>query len=238
MRSLPFLTATICGFGAGAAQAACRLALVLGMDISASVDPDEYRLQMEGTGAALRAGPVQAALLSGPPVAVAAFLWSGPQDQALVADWVLIASAEDIAALADRIAGFARPRMASGRTATGSAMLYARSMLVRAPGCERSVMDLATDGTFNAGPVPEEVRATPAFTDITVNALAVGRGLMPDWRRQTDLETALQVYLESRVIHGPGAFVERALEYADFEEAMQRKLLRELAGLVLGALPD
>ena len=35
-------------------------------------------------------------------------------------------------------------------------------------------------------------------------------------------------YYRQFVIQGPGAFVEEASDYADFERAMRRKLLREL----------
>ena len=35
-------------------------------------------------------------------------------------------------------------------------------------------------------------------------------------------------YYQQYVIQGPGAFVEMATDYADFERAMRRKLLREL----------
>ncbi|MGL6212122.1 MAG: DUF1194 domain-containing protein [Paracoccaceae bacterium] len=230
------LCALIWGFGAGAGQAYCRLALVLGMDVSASVDPDEYTLQARGTAAALLSAPVRQAILGGDPVALSVFVWSGPADQSLVADWVVIDSGATLEELAAQVAGFPRPEAVSGRTATGSAMLYAQAVLDRAPPCDRRVLDLATDGTFNAGPAPEAVRAGPAFRDITINALAVGRGSVPDWRRVKDIDTALMVYLTFRVIHGPGAFVERAQEYADFERAMGRKLLREVQGLVVGEM--
>ena len=40
--------------------------------------------------------------------------------------------------------------------------------------------------------------------------------------------TTLRRYYEQFVIHGPDAFVEEADDYADFQEAMRRKLLREL----------
>ncbi len=97
---------------------------------------------------------------------------------------------------------------------------------------------MTTDGTFNAGPAPETVRARPAFAGTTVNALAVSGGPVPDWRDVTDPATALAVYLTYRVIHGPGAFVERAEGYGDFARAMTRKLQRELQGVMLGALDD
>ena len=42
---------------------ACDLALVLAVDVSGSVDPQEYRIQMDGLAAALRNGIVAEALI-------------------------------------------------------------------------------------------------------------------------------------------------------------------------------
>lgn len=232
------LAAVLWLLAAPGGQTACRIALVLGLDVSASVDATEYRLQAEGMAAALLAPPVERAILEGGPVALAVFTWSGPEDQGLVADWVLIDSRAGLEALAFRVATFPRPVTVSRRTATGSAMLFGRGLLDRAPPCERQVIDLATDGTFNAGPAPEEVKNGPAFTETTINALAVAGGPVPDWRDEKDPATALQVYLTYRVIHGPGAFVERAANYQDFARAMTRKLERELQGALLGALDE
>ena len=230
--------AVLMGLGsAQAAQAGCRLALVLALDVSASVDAEEYRLQQQGTAAALMSEPVQRALFGfGDTVAIAAFDWSGPLDQTLIADWQIIDSPAALNALAATIAGHPRSPAVSRRTATGSALLYAADLLARQPGCDRKVVDIATDGTFNAGPAPEMVRHLPVFLDTTINALAVAGSRVPDWRDVKEAESALQVYLTHRVIHGPGAFVERAADYRDFERAMGRKLERELQGIMIGAV--
>jgi hypothetical protein len=68
------------------AQQPCRLALILGMDISSSVDPRKDALQRLGLAAALRAPDVVDAILSQPdrPVALAMFEWSGRIQQDMV----------------------------------------------------------------------------------------------------------------------------------------------------------
>ena len=83
-------------------------------------------------------------------------------------------------------------------------------------------------------PRPGHVRETGALGRVTVNGLAIGHDapVHPAIRRVTIAE--LQAYFETEVIHGPGAFVETAMGYADFEDAMRRKLLRELEGLSVG----
>ena len=48
----------------------------------------------------------------------------------------------------------------------------------------------------------------------------------------------LPAYFESQIIQGPGAFVEVARGFEDYDRAMRRKLLRELATQPLGALGE
>jgi len=109
-------------------------------------------------------------------------------------------------------------------------------LLTTVPVCDRQVVDLATDGTLNAGRAPEVVRSSPALRDITINGWAVSGGQVPDWRDGGTKETALAAYLTRLVIRGPWAFVEITKDFSDFERAMTRKLERELAGMVIGQL--
>jgi hypothetical protein len=72
----------------GAAQEQCRLALLLGMDVSASVDAAEYQLQIEGLAASLiHPSVVEAALNGNGPVALSIFEWSGRFQQDVLVDW-------------------------------------------------------------------------------------------------------------------------------------------------------
>ncbi|MFN6979640.1 MAG: DUF1194 domain-containing protein, partial [Gemmobacter sp.] len=93
---------------------------------------------------------------------------------------------------------------------------------------------IAADGENNAGIAPGLVRAAPALAGVVVNALAVGGDLPLDHGTIAEEGGRLSAWLEANVIRGPGAFVERAEDYRDFERAMERKLLRELGGMVLG----
>ena len=215
---------------APAARSECRLALVLALDVSASVDASEYRLQMAGTAAALTSPRVRSALLGagGVPVAISVFVWSGPGDQELVADWVAVDSDAALGQLAATVAGHPRRIVFDGRTAIGSALIYARDLINRGPACVRRVIDVAADGETNSGPAPEEV----PLPEITVNALAVTGSQLIDHGDSDRTERPLAVYLRLRVIRGTDAFVELAQDYRDFEAAMTRKLERELDGQV------
>lgn len=222
--------------GAGAALAmaapaqACPLALVLAMDVSASVDAAEFRLQTEGTALALGSAPVQAAILADPPVALAVTLWAGQGEQAVVLGWQSLATPADILAAAAAIAAIPRPDW-GGRTATAPALAHAARLLAGAPPCTRQGIDLTTDDIANEGPDPRDIPPGPGF----VNALAVGGDLPLDHGSRAEEGGALSRWLAARVIRGPGAFVEAADDWRDFAAAMERKLLREIAGLSLAA---
>lgn len=215
---------------------ACRLALVLAFDVSASVDAQEYRLQSEGTAVALLSPEVRRLLLDqGSPVAIAVMLWSGPAHQTIVADWTMIDSPATLEALAARIAGFARPP-GDGRTAVGAAMLGAGRLLGRAPDCDAATLDIAGDGENNAGPEPAPLRGRPPLAGVGINALAIGGDLPMDHGGPADEGGRLSGWFTAHVLHGPGAFVERADDYRDLARAMRRKLVRELSPALIGAL--
>lgn len=221
------------GLAAAPAGASCRLALALGFDVSASVDEREYRLMMAGTAAALRDDEVVRAVLSGPPVALAAFVWAGSREQAVAAGWTLVDSAETLRRFADRVEGFARPTgdplgVWAGRTGVGAALAAGGRMLARAPECDARTLDLAGDGVSNDGP------DSTALPGITVNGLAIGGDLAFD--HSGDNATPLSAWYAAHVIQGPGAFVMVAQDFRDFARAIRLKLLRELRPMLLGAL--
>ncbi|MBO6855229.1 MAG: DUF1194 domain-containing protein, partial [Marivivens sp.] len=81
----------------GAQASACRLALVLALDVSSSVDAAEDRLQRNGLASALLAPEVQAAFFATPdPVALYAFEWSGRYDQSVLVSWQMIRTPGDL----------------------------------------------------------------------------------------------------------------------------------------------
>ncbi len=211
--------------GLAAPASACRLALALALDVSSSVDPAEYALQSEGLAAALEDADVQEAILApGGPVAMAAFEWSGRNQHVIVADWTLLRSPADIAALAARVRGTPRS-YTQYPTALGAALGFGAVMLGRAPPCGRRVIDVSGDGANNDGYEPHSAYKAFEFDGVTVNALVIGGPKRP----------ALIRYFQTMVIRGPGAFTEIAADYRDFGRAMRRKLLRELRPpLVIG----
>lgn len=217
-------TALLCLWLTALPQAAlaCRLALALGFDVSLSVDAADYTLQRDGIAAALHDPEVRRLILNAPqPVALAAFEWAGPREQALIADWTLLDSPAAIDRVAARVA--AHTRRHRGLTAVGSALTFAVALLDRAPACDRQTVDLAGDGVRNTGPQPRRIYATSDLAGIVVNGLAIG----------SEDPDVLQ-WFRDNVLHGPGAFVEFATDHRDFAAAFRRKLIRELGEPLLG----
>jgi len=220
------LAATLALAMAGPALA-CRLALVLALDVSASVDAAEDRLQRAGLAAALTAPDVAAAILATPdaPVALHVYEWSGRNRSVTLADWRLLDSA---AALRDAAAAIAGSRRSETEfpTALGYALGHAAGVFRAGPRCLFRTLDISGDGVNNEGFGPELAYANFPLSGVTVNGLVIGA------------DPEVEAFYRDRVIRGPGAFIERAAGYDDFAEAMRRKLLREVGARVVGALPD
>lgn len=205
------------------AQADCRLALQLGLDVSASVDGAEYQLQLAGLAHALTAPEVVAGFLSGPgPVALSIFQWSGRFHQDVMVDWTLVGSEADLHAIAAALAR--APRGAVDMpTGLGHALGFAADRFGSAPPCLFQTLDISGDGPNNDGFPPSAAYAHFAFDGVTVNGLAIGGA-----------SDTIVDYYQTHLLHGPGAFLEYAISHTDFAPAMRRKLERELRVLVLG----
>ena len=217
------LAALVLVVWASGAQAACRLALVLAIDVSSSVDAQEHSLQRRGLAAALTDKDVAAAMLGGTgEVALAIFEWSGRRQQKIIQDWVLITSPADLEAVAARVLRAGRS-YTEFPTAMGYALGYAAGVLRDAPPCDRKVVDVSGDGVTNDGFRPQLAYEHFPFSGVTVNGLVV-----------TGDDPRVVPYYQQEVLHGPRAFLEQADGYLGFQEAMTRKLYRETEDLVLG----
>lgn len=222
------LAAVLCALAVPAA-AACRLALLLAMDVSSSVDAEEDALQRGGLAAALVAPEVEAAFFaSDSPVALAAYEWSGRYNQEILLDWTLISDRETLLRAAERI-GASRRSHDDFPTAMGYALGFGAGLFQRAPECLARTLDMAGDGQNNEGFTPAQAYAAFPFDGITVNGLVINGA-------DFEAETGLIAFYRAQVLRGPGAFLEIADGFEDYERAMRRKLERELSAPVIGAL--
>ncbi len=219
----------------GPALADCRQVLVIGMDVSASVDADDYRLQVNGMAAALQSPEVRDLILMQPeaPVRLAIFEWSGPPGfPKLIVPLTDVTSEAVLNAIALQVRA-PRERDMAASTAIGSALLSGLELISDAGPCWRRTIDLSGDGQSNTGPAPETVDVP---SDVTINGLVIGGMTQPGDNRLMDIKQ-LSTYYATHVIRGADAFVETALGFADFENAMTRKLIRELQGVPVGLGP-
>ncbi|MHA3916719.1 DUF1194 domain-containing protein, partial [Halovulum sp. GXIMD14793] len=162
--------ALLCWLSMALPVQACRLALVLALDISSSVDATERALQVEGVAAALEDPEVQAALFAvpGDPVALMVFEWSGRWDQTTLVDWTVITTPSDISRLTARLRSTPRSRD-NLPTALGHALIHARGQFDTAPACAQHTIDLSGDGKSNDGVRPERIYDLLDWGDITVD---------------------------------------------------------------------
>lgn len=220
-----------------AAKAECRQALALALDVSGSVDLREYRLQLDGLVSALSDPGVVSALLAMPsaPVSLLVYEWSGPEDQAVIVPWTPVLNDASLSKIKETLAGAER-REATPGTALGVAMQLGARLLNEQQGCWKKTLDISGDGKSNLGPRPRDVKTAIATQGITINALVIGSDAPASGdRRQVEIGE-LSAYFRAEVIVGPDAFVETALGYDDYADAMTRKLKRELEGVVIGRL--
>ena len=197
------------------AAPACEIALVLGVDVSNSIDAFEYDLQIRGMAQALADPVIEEALLS-MQASIAVVQWSGAGQQDISLPWMQVRSPPDLALLQARVGQLQRPFVKSD-TAVGQAMASMVVALDQAPHCERRVIDFAGDGVNNAGIAPNDIRADAVANGIVINGLGIDR-----------IGLSVTQYSRSNVIGGRGSFVMTAKGYRDFARAIRAKLLREL----------
>jgi len=202
--------------------------LVLAVDVSYSMDPDEQALQREGYVQALSSREFLQALREGATgkVAVTYFEWAGPLDQKIIMPWRLIEGPESADAVAAELA--AAPYRRASRTSISGGLIFAKSLFEHSGyrGLRR-VIDVSGDGTNNAGALVVPTRDDVLASGITINGLPIM--LKRPMRGSMDIEH-LDVYYEDCVIGGPGAFVVPIHERKQFIEATRTKLVLEISG--------
>ena len=218
---------------AASADAPADVALVLVTDVSRSIDDSEFRLEKDGYAAAFADPKVVAAIEGGPTgrIEVAYVEFAGADQVTTLLNFTTISDAASAKAFAARLV--ALPRSAHGRTAISAGVdLAARMLGDEAVDAARKVIDVAGDGTNNAGRPATEARDDAVAAGITVNGLAIINDHPVSYTfAHVQPPGGLANWYRENVTGGPGSFVVEVHDFNSFGDAMARKLLSEIAAL-------
>lgn len=205
-----------------AADTEVDLELILAVDISRSVDDDEFALQMQGYVNAFNHPAVIRAIQSGQhkAIAITYVQWAGPLFQAQSVPWTMISDAESAADFADVLQAVTRATFGGGTSISG-VIDYTVPMFDRnAYTGTRRVVDISGDGINNSGRQVAAARDDAVAAGVIINGLAI----LSDY-------PSLDSYFREFVAGGPGAFVIAAENFESFAAAIVNKLIREIAAV-------
>jgi len=201
--------------------------LVIAVDVSNSMDPEEQELQREGYITGLTSREFMSAVRGGShgKVAITYFEWAGLYDQKIVMPWRVIDGPESADAVANEIARAAYRR--APRTSIFGALQFGKP-LFDSSGYNglRRVIDVSGDGVNNSGRPPDLARDAALAMNIAINGLVIMDDNPPPWQRYDE---PLDAHYRDHVIGGPGAFVIAAKDFSTFGEAILKKLIAEIA---------
>jgi len=203
------------------------LLLVLMVDASGSIDPEEFRFQREGYADAISDERLVRAITSGRrgAIAVAFVEWGTPGGARTVIEWRRIDSTQSAEIFAGEILN--APRTPQSYNAIGDGIVHSSALIKASPfPTERAIIDVSGDGPDNRSHVPAMLaRDTAVANGISINALVI----VKEGSGTAGRAGMLVDHFRNEVIGGPGAFVVVARDYPDFAAAIYSKLIREIA---------
>jgi hypothetical protein len=197
------------------------LALVLAIDVSKSITAEEHRLQLGGYATAFRSLAVLDAITGGAngSIAVTVLEWANTPAPLQAVGWTLISDAASAEALAAALE--ALPYRPLKGTSIGSAVDFSRRLFDSAPCISaRRVIDISGDGESMDPSRLVQARSAAIRDGVTINGLPI----------RSSTEPNLPKYYGEAVIGGPGAFLVIAEGFTNFDQAILRKLMIEIAG--------
>jgi hypothetical protein len=201
--------------------------LVIAVDVSNSMDPEEQELQREGYILGLTSREFLQALRNGSHgrIAVTYFEWAGQYDQKIILPWRLIDGPESAKAVTNEIKG--APYRRAPRTSISGALQFAKPLFDSSGyGGLRRIIDVSGDGSNNMGPPVTIIRDEVLAAGIVINGLPI---MLTRGYATGPSVPNLDVYYEDCVIGGPGSFVIAIKEREQFKEATRNKLVQEIA---------
>jgi hypothetical protein len=236
------VVALFAALGAASARAAdvVDLALVLAVDVSRSIDNEEYKLQREGYARAFSDPRVVSAIRSGSNrrIAVTFVEWSSSDQQRVAVDWMVVGDEESAAVFSAAILNIDRSFL--DRTSISAGIDFSVQQFQRAGVItDRRTIDVSGDGVNNSGRPVTAARDDALRQGITINGLAIvndnpnpfpffqgGYGGYGGFNQPPE---GLAEYFRQNVIGGPGSFMMVAEDFQSFAFAIANKLIREIA---------
>jgi hypothetical protein len=192
--------------------------LSLLVDVSGSINRNEYALQMGGyRDAFISLSPLFGSGDFG-SVAINLIQWSGSNRQEQSIPWTLLNDQASALQFADAIGALVRPR--STGTSPGSAIQFATPLFSSNDyEGQRWVIDVSGDGSGNSGV------STSLARD---NALAAGVTAINGLPIVTRADTRLETWYRNNIQGGVGSFTIPAYGFEDVGRALEQKLRWEL----------
>jgi len=203
--------------------------LVIAVDVSNSMDPQEQALQREGYILGLTSHEFLQALRNGSHgrIAITYFEWAGLYDQKIILPWRLIDGPESAETVTNEIKR--APYRRAPRTSIFGALQFAKPLFDSSGyGGLRRVIDVSGDGSNNMAPPITIVRNEVLAAGITINGLPI---MLSRGYATGPSVPNLDIYYEDCVIGGPGSFVIPIKEREQFKEATRNKLVQEIAAV-------
>ncbi|USG62631.1 DUF1194 domain-containing protein [Sneathiella marina] len=211
-----------------AAEQQVDLELVLAIDVSGSVDDGEYMLQTEGLALAFEHPDILAAIKRAGEqgITLAVVQWSSPDEQWVAVNWIFLRDETDLAQLGNRLRSMPR-RFIAGDTVLSKAMKFSGRLFTdNGFSSRRQVIDVSGDGGVENLGITRTARDELVSAGIVINGLAI----------ETDVDN-LEEFYGNNVVGGVDSFVMTVANYQDFDTAIRRKLIREIAPLRLSRWP-
>src|SRR5262249_29737793 len=148
--------------------------LVIAVDVSNSMDPEEQALQREGYILGLTSREFLQALRNGNHgrIAITYFEWAGLYDQKIILPWRLIDGPESAESVTNEIKR--TPYRRAPRTSIFGALQFAKPLFDSSGyGGLRRVIDVSGDGSNNMGPPVTIMRDEVLAAGITINGLPI-----------------------------------------------------------------
>jgi len=204
--------------------------LVLAVDVSRSIDDDEYTLQKRGYAEAFTNPAVLNAIRANPNqrIAVTLLEWAGSDFQRVVVPWTMISDEEGGKLFSEALLG--SPRSFWGWTSISGAIDASVPLFGRGYAGARKVIDVSGDGVNNSGRPASSARDDALAAGITINGLVIMND-KPNPGFVQRPQPPLDEFYRDNVIGGPGAFLVAIDDFDSFAFAIVNKLIKEIAGL-------